>query len=156
MNFSHESIPVEPTPMPMPSPIPDSPRSFPPDIPTAVPATPTTQQLPPVVTGSYDGTTCILDVEPKVAVLGRDRPEATWIINSGPSGWHFYWHEIVNGKDGGDFYGGVTNKSSLREYPAIAAKYSRYAHIVIEQNHIVGTSHSDAVCTTNTVTFEIK
>lgn len=160
IKFAHEIVPAETTPTPLletqttPTPTPPAP------IPSVVGVTPT--PTPTVVIGSYEGATCALEVESKAAILGRDRPEATWKIYSSPTGWHFYWHDIVNGKDEGDVYGGVTNKSKIEEYAAAVAKYTKYAHVVIEQNHVVSTSqadkvkHSNAVCTTNTVTFEIK
>lgn len=166
-NFSHEIVPVAQTPTPLPetqitpTPAPISSVAGTPT-PTQSVVVATSTPTPTVVIGSYEGATCTLEVEPKVAILSRDRPEATWKIYSSPIGWHFYWHDIVNGKDEGDVYGGVTNKFKTEEYAAVVAKYTKYAHVVIEQNHVVSTSsadkvkHSDAVCTTNTVTFEIK
>lgn len=162
LNFSHGTITPPTLPAPAPTPLPEAPAPAPQTQPTATttttptPIPPPTPTPPPVVTGSYEGTTCILDVEPKVAILGKDRPEATWSINSGPSGWYFYWHEIIDGVDQGDFQGGKTNKSVLVAYEAKPAKHTRYAHVVIEQNHIPSTGHSSEVCTTNTVTMEIK
>jgi peptidoglycan hydrolase-like protein with peptidoglycan-binding domain len=122
---------------------------------TPTPVT-TPSPIPTITTGSYGGTTCALEAEPKIAILGKDRPETTWSVYSNPAGWHFYWHDIINGVDEGDVYGGVTNISSLKEYTAKAGIYARYAHVVIEQNHQIGTSHATTVCTTNTVNFEIK
>jgi len=152
-----QSLP-SPTPVPSPTATPAPAVSATP-IPTLIPTpSPIATLVPtptPVVTGSYNGTTCALDVEPKIALLGRDRSEATWTINSSPVGWNFYWHDIVNGVDEGAVYGGITNKSKLEEYPAVASKHTRYAQVIIESDHIIG-SPSKAVCTTNTVVFEIQ
>ena len=160
MNFAHEEVarPREaPPPPPTPAPIPPTQPTIPETAITPMPPPPGVLAPPPVVlTGSYEGTTCSLDVEPKILTLGANRAETTWTVNSSPTGWHFYWHEIVNAIDQGDFYGGTTNKSKLETYAAVPAKYTRYAHVVIEQNHLVGTSHSNAVCITKSATFEIQ
>ena len=56
-------------------------------------------------------------------------------------------------------YGGQTNKKFTENYQPKPAKYTRYAHVVAPSTYsyvLSTTTHPAEICTTNTVTVEIK